>query len=227
MDEKKIKNAFKKVKKDTDYLLKEITSLKIELAREEMGKKDVSGSKKIDNFIKNVEDEFKKLNLSLKELEDKIKHNENTLKATSKNIEKLNNLHDKNYQDIEQNYLSVSSIEERFAEFTELINEKVDLEIGSLKLELTEEIARIYDKFYLKELEFEKAAKKTKAKSATSSKTKKIISKEGPENIKTISSEEPKKEGKVKKVLKWLFVDEEEDDSEINDVKKEVKNKKN
>lgn len=150
------------------------------------------------------------------------------------------------------------NLNQNLEEFAEMINEKVTLEVNSLKMEFTEEISKVYDRCFNEILEFkselqklqerkdEKLEKKSKKKSNNiekiskskpkynSKKKEKIISEDlnVPTGIEQVSlyespiQENEKKPNKLKKIAKWLFVDEEEE-NDLNDIKGEVKKDKN
>lgn len=232
MDNNKLKKAFKNVKTDIGKLSEEVTSLKIEIARGELSKTASQTSvsngfekKRLDNLVKNVENEFKKLNLNIKELDDKISMNNKKDGQIEFSQSKLKKQIERNISNIEKNYLNVSSVEERFAEFSELINEKISLETASMRLEFTDEIAKIYDKLYAQPETKSAPPKKKKTNKVTKSKKQetpvRVQNENKIENV-VLEPETSKKDGKVKRVLKWLFVDE-EDDYEVNDIKAEVK----
>ena len=218
MDDRKLRIAFAKVKKD-------ILELKEEF-RDSNVAPNVANTTNLryDNFIRNVENELKALTLFTKELEDRIEHNKELMKGSKvSNVSSGKDLKD----DFEQ-------LEGRFADFSEIINEKIDIELNALRLEFTEEIAKVYDRVFTEILDLkgeldknDKPTKKTSKKVVKKIPTKKVVeNKEEPEEelYQSISeSTENKRPGKLKKVMNWLFVDEEEN---MDDIKSQIKNTK-
>ena len=110
-------------------------------------------------------------------------------------------------------------IENTFNEFSEIMNEKIQIEMNSLRLEFTEEIAKLYDKCFneILSLKAQLDKQETKQKQVSSPRTlktkKEVEAKEEKEN----------KESKLKKISKFLFVDEDEDD--LKSIKNQVEDK--
>ena len=237
MNERKLKSAFEKIKIDMLALSSQLNEL-----REDKNKQtEVSNSqikkelKEINELLKTfgstVESNRKKIETLLKQL---MIRNEQFEELISEKISmELGNLDLKETQDninlkeeiklVREEISELASkglgqnVEDAFTEFNELINEKIQIELNSLRLEVTEEIAKLYDKCFSEILELKGELNKINKKS----KSKMSIPKP-PKSLQKKSK--PKKEGKIKKVAKWLFVDEEED--EISSIKKEVKKNK-
>lgn len=105
-------------------------------------------------------------------------------------------------------------IENTFNEFSEIMNEKMQIEMNSLRLEFTEEIAKLYDKCFNEILNLKAQLDKQESSSPRTPKAK-----TKPET----QEEKQKKESKMKKISKFLFVDDDED--ELKSIKKEVEDK--
>lgn len=120
--------------------------------------------------------------------------------------------------EMEKKLKSVETKKERgfdAEEFAEMINEKVSLEVSSLRLEMQEEMARLHRELAEARKEQKSSPKKEKKSSASTSKKA---------AVNTVQ-EEPVQKGRVKKAIKWLFVDEDDGDGDENDkVLAEVKN---
>lgn len=240
MRESKIKEAFKKVKEDMFVLSKQMDDLK-QKTKTASSKKDNFDSKKFDNFVKNVENELNALNLFTREFDDKLKHLSLQLNQVTNEQKKIEEKSLQNQSSTQNNKIDIELIDERFEELSEILNEKISLETASIKLEFTEEIAKIYDKVFNEILDLkndmnkiEKKSNKKESKKEEDVKkevTKKSTKKESKkEEQKKIKKEEKideelyptRDEGKLKKIAKWLFVDEEEED-EMNNIKDQIK----
>ena len=303
MNEKKIVDAFRKVKTDMTKIVTELEALK-----SSKSVKSISEIKNFPSFKKNVENELKSLNSRTKDFENKVNNNHEVLNDLSKSIKEKSSVNldneelDEKFEEFaeminERVSLEISNLKleletdfarlmadvdkfkleildvgassknknekndnlnQNLEEFAEMINEKVTLEVNSLKMEFTEEISKVYDRCFNEILEFkselqklqerkdEKLEKKSKKKSNNiekiskskpkynSKKKEKIISEDlnVPTGIEQVSlyespiQENEKKPNKLKKIAKWLFVDEEEE-NDLNDIKGEVKKDKN
>ncbi len=111
-------------------------------------------------------------------------------------------------------------IENTFNEFSEIMNEKIQIEMNSLRLEFTEEIAKLYDKCFneILSLKAQLDKQETKQKQTASARSPKAKKKD-----EAIVEEKAKKESKMKKISKFLFVDEDED--ELKSIKNQVEDK--
>lgn len=128
----KLKNAFILIKKDILSLTNEIKNLKKNNQLSDEVKKQI---KKIESF--NLDRFTLDMKKELKSIEDLIDEFNSNYKDNKKELEILK-------QKIEIN--SPKLTQDALNELAEIINEKMTLEITSLKLEFTEEIARVYDK---------------------------------------------------------------------------------
>ena len=132
MDERKLRIAFAKVKKEILELKSDIEDI------EKTKTKPVTSSfdkQKFDSFVKNVENELNSLTLITKELEDKIEHKFNKLPKKDDSVVRLEN--------------NLQNLDAKVSDFSELVQEKINIEISSLRVEMTEEIAKIYDRVFL------------------------------------------------------------------------------
>ncbi len=219
MDEQKLKKAFSSIKFDVQ---------KLESAIERLERKTNSSSKKdkeIDQILSILESLKSESYENTKRIEA-LNLGEKTLTNSENNLvkeiddlkKKLNSIENKP-QPISSSSSSNPNIEEVLNEFSELVNEKMTIEINSLRLEFTEEIAKLYDKCFNEIVEL-KAQLNKKEKEI---KKEPKVSKEKVSKSLPSDSIETKKESKLKKISKFLFVDEDED--EINSIKDEVKKK--
>ncbi len=234
MRDDRLKEAFKKVKEDMMLLTKEIEGVKSETRGVKRETSDFD-KKKFDNFVKNVENELNSMNLYIREFDDKLKH---LSLQVGKTLEEQ-----KIMQNDKTSKIDMNSIDERFQELSEILGEKISLETASIRMEFTEEIAKIYDKVFNEILDLKKDLSKIEKKNdikdlKTENKvSKKEIVKEEPKVSKKSATKSEKKnenvdelyperkEGKIKKIAKWLFVDEEEE--EMDDIKEQIKGKSN
>lgn len=224
MDERNLRIAFAKIKKD-------ILELKEGVADLSKSKPTVKGSSefnsaKFDNFVLNVENELKSLNLYVREVEDRVS-----------NISKKENAKDVSSESRSNDKVEV--LESKLSDLSEMISEKIDIEINALRLEFTEEIAKIYDRVFSEVIDLKHEMNKGKKKEVGS--VKKSVKKNESKNDESLSENvvdeeefyksvtgkggvKNKKDGKLKKVMNWLFVEEEE--KELDDIKSQIKNKK-
>jgi hypothetical protein len=230
MRDNKIKEAFKKVKEDMMLLTKEIDTIRTNTKDVKVKSSDFD-KKKFDNFVKNVENELNSMNLYIREFDDKLKH---LSLQVGKSIEEQKN---------ESPKIDINAIDMRFEELSEILNEKISLETASIKLEFTEEIAKIYDKVFNEILDLkndlskvEKNNKKKEVKEEKQTSKKEIVKEKPKVESKPIKKKEKtiedtdelypeRKEGKIKKIAKWLFVDEEEE--EMDNIKEQIKGESN
>lgn len=237
MDEKKLRSAFAKIKSDMNALSVEIKALNLKVDKVNKSPSDTETDSK--KQIENIEADFRMINELVKNFNEKFKDTTELVEKFSDQLEVYHeelliikkSLKENNNVTFDENVLN-----RNFSSFQELVNEKIDLEISSLRLEFTEEIAKMYDRFYG---EIEKVKKEDKNIGAkVEAKEETIVQKttksapEKKKKIETVEVEEDKKkeEGKFKKAVKWLFVDEDEDEmdqvrSEVEKTEKEKKKK--
>jgi len=152
MDEVKLKIAFSRIKKDMDYILLELNKVKKINDLNSEVKEHIKEIKKfnIEKFIEKQEREFKNLNNFINEFNAKSNKNsldienfQSLIKGYSDEINDLNKkIHDTNNK-TENNRLDIELFNEKLAEFQELINEKISIEIASLRMEFAEGLNRI------------------------------------------------------------------------------------
>lgn len=255
MDEKKIKIAFNKIKQDINFLKSQIESLKNNLPLET----EIETENK--NF-KKLKEEFNKLKEKVIFIDKKPENNYLDIKTIDRKFNDFEDMLNKKLdieisslkinlnsklEELNQNIFNIKKeplnkildienidkkIQNTFNQFSEIIDEKISIEINALKLEFTEEIGKLYDKFFSEIVEFKNELNKINEKTLIDEISKKEIkqekkdekkieSKKNTKNFEEIEKK-PKKEGKIKKIAKWLFIDEEEDFEELKD---EVKKK--
>ncbi len=238
MDERNLKIAFAKVKRDILSIKNQIEDLKISNNKTY----NFVESKKFDNFISNIETELNNINLFLKEVDDKSSHSLD-----------LSSTHSDIMQRLEDSY---KSIDPKISEISEMLSEKISFEISSLKLDFTTEIAKLYDKFFAELIDMKKNIRQIEKREIDYVKPiqesiKEPIKKETKKNKIQIQEEEDihikaqnfsqteaketktskKKGNRLKNVLNWLFIDEEEqeeslDSSQLKTIKEDIKNNK-
>lgn len=220
-----IKAAFLKVKQDMTSLNKRISSI------EEGSTTKVPSVKELQESISTTFEEVEEL------LQEKQEIQFSSFKLEVE--EKLLALKEETPQSSQVQ----QEIQREISELSELLQEKISMEVSSLRLEITEEIAKIYDRCFdellslkgeintLKQaskLPQEPQTKFKKTKTTKKSPTKKEETKSVSPKVEEVvlneqTLEDEKKEGKLKRLAKWLFVDEVEE--EIKDIKSEVKKK--
>lgn len=241
-----------KIKEDMDLLKAEIKSLKnkpeekskltfggLDLLKDEFEKlknkvKDIRGGPEnsyldmemIDSRFNNFQEMvLGKLDLEISSLKFELNSNLEKLNDDILSIKKELTTKGAPSADIDQ------KVQNTFTNFSEIIDEKMNLEVNSLKIEFTEEIAKLYDRFFSEIVDFKNELNKIQNKPLIAQKqTKEVETKKSKKVENKVESkiekknedleEKPKKEGKLKKVAKWLFVDEEED---FEDLKNQIK----
>ncbi|MDA3856068.1 MAG: hypothetical protein PF569_07440 [Candidatus Woesearchaeota archaeon] len=169
-DDKRLKEAFRKIKQDMFVLSKQIDEIKGSKVSTKTEIKTDFDKKKFENFVNNVEKELGDLNLYLKEFDDRIKHISKKIEISDKEREDIKNKSLLNQSSSQSNKSDIELFDERFGEFSEILNEKVTLEISSLRLEFTEEVANLYDKFFNEILDLKHEITKKQKKEEKSSK---------------------------------------------------------
>lgn len=284
MDEKKLKIAFNKVKKDIFGLARELDVLKEN--QKVQNNNVVKNSSNESNYDILAQKVFNVEN-KIKALEDTNKFNfgkSTTLKSEIDFIKKKTN------DVMEESIRNIKQIDDKFNDFTVLITEKINLEVADLRLnvaenlsqsssskdlrdikyeiiqsldekiqiqvneirnDFTSEIAKIYDKVFNELLdlktqidrissskEFSRVKKQDKDKGADKESSSpplppKIDKKQSEKEVQQNQEKDlvddldsKKKESKLKRFTKWLFIDEEDDNrQEIDDIKSDVKEK--
>lgn len=110
---------------------------------------------------------------------------------------------DKISREVEKSKKVKQSPEVNLEEFGELINEQVQMQLAAAKMEIYEQV-----------MEMINSGKDAK------------IPKTSSKNVSVTKKSKSKGESKVKKAVKWLFVDEDEEEL-LNDVKADIKKKEN
>lgn len=134
-----------------------------------------------------------------------------------------------------QNTSHDEKIQNAFDNFSEMIHEKISMETNNIRYEITQEIGKLYDNFFSEIVDLKKEVEQLKktdtqqnSKNNKGSPLKKTQSKEkskdNSKSTKTTNSQNKSaqntKSSKIKKVAHWFLEDEDED---LNSVKKEVK----
>ncbi len=119
-------------------------------------------------------------------------------------------------------------IQRSFEEFSELLDEKVSMELNGLRMEMTEEIGKLYDTCFNEIVELKKelqSYKKATTNSSQNTKKATSASKTTSQSSSTKKKSTPKKQksSHLKKVANWFLEDDEEED--LKDIKKEVDKK--
>lgn len=245
MNDKKLREAFLKVKKDMDNLNLKLSKLEKQNSNtisNNVSNKDKSKNKKIEQefeeFAQMMDEKVSMEIAGIKlEFESQIARLSSELTAQQSEEKRLD-LKSKQCDEIE------NKVENSLGEFSEILNDRVTLEINSLKSEFTEEVAKLYDKFFNEIVEFkselnnikknfkpEEKKKEKKGENKKKIKSKVNVKEEEKKEDKSLyesefKEENGKKESKLKKVAKWLFVDEDEE-NEIDSIKDEVKKSDN
>ena len=214
----KIKEAFARVKTDMDMLRMHVNDLKKTNTLTDDVKKQIDRIRRlnVEQFTQDMQNEFKSINSLIKEFNIRFKKNSEDMIEISKKLDKFNN----EVRDLKSKIVSaqnkaanssldVNLINERIPQLQELLNEKISLEVASIKLEtrneiiyLAEEVERL--KSELAFMRGEKVGGKTTKKEVVkASKAKTTVSK--------TKQTKAKKPSKIKKAGKWLFEDEKED----------------
>lgn len=221
------------------------------------------------NVIENDLDDFKKT------FEDQVTNFENQQKSNEENIESLkqdveilkvniNTIDTDNQKEISKIKEDINSLKKKsknkvsqtqlkdnqLNEIMEGLSEKGTLELSNLKLEFTDEIAKIYDKFFAEILDLKSDFQETKKmfsediinmidknqKKSNKGNNVESISDESlklNENNEVIIEPQEEKTSRLKKIARWLFIDEEEEEQqqseidEIQSIKEEANQQEN
>ena len=237
MDERKLKSAFSKVKSEMNVLDDNVAKLQMQVAQSVRDSSSVSVTKSnsdLDSSLvdrcKNLEVELNSVKTLVSTLSKLVKQNTNDVKDMKSEVKELRDDFDVDGVSENSNKENISLVNTKLADFQDLINEKLTLEIAELKLEMSEEIANVFDKMAVGLAKVEEKSKVSKNKS--SEKKEKILEEDYEiltPNQKTLIEEvefesDEKKPSRFKKAIKWLFVDEEED--ELESLKQDIKEDK-
>lgn len=219
MDEVKLKKAFLKIKTQMNQLESKIDKLdSIKNSYFEL----YDG---VENNYQLILDIQKKEQASISF--DSI---QNELEDLKKEQEELKILFEKSLETFLDSPKKNLVSKEEVSEISELFQESLNEQTNSLKLDLTNEISKVYDTFYNEILDLKKEINKSNSnivKTSSNKKTKlnknnSLSHKSDKVNEKENYNE--KSESKVKKAIKWLFVDEEEED--LDSIKNQVNTNK-
>lgn len=219
MDEVKLKKAFLKIKTQMNQLESKIDKLdSIKNSYFEL----YDG---VENNYQLILDIQKKEQASISF--DSI---QNELEDLKKEQEELKILFEKSLETFLDSPKKNLVSKEEVSEISELFQESLNEQTNSLKLDLTNEISKVYDTFYNEILDLKKELNKSNSnivKTSSNKKTKlnknnSLSHKSDKVNEKENYNE--KSESKVKKAIKWLFVDEEEED--LDSIKNQVNTNK-
>jgi chromosome segregation ATPase len=158
MNERKVKEAFNKVKTEVTGLKNLSFDLRRRLGKVEEAallsqevKKEIEKLKelKINEFISKLEKDVDKLMNFISSMEKKSTQTNSTIEKISKKIEvsktefeDLKKKFSKTQSESQNTNLELKSFLEQTQEFEQLVNEKVSMEISSLKLEFREQFAQ-------------------------------------------------------------------------------------
>lgn len=213
-----IKKSFGKVKADYLRLANEVLDVSGKLNRinkqielSEDVKIQIKRLEKInlEKFVVNMEKEFKSINTLITQFNERFNETSKFMEDFNTQLKKyqveivdLKNKFHSTQNRAENTNLDVEQLNESLGEMQELINEKVDMQTNGLRMEMMEEIAKLYDILTNERVETKSAPMPKKIQKSPKTKTK---------------------DGKIKKAVKWLFVDEDEDNT-LGSIKDEIKN---
>jgi hypothetical protein len=232
MDERKLKSAFTKVKGDMSILDDNVAKLQMQVAQSVRNSGVVSSSSVDSSLVdstKSLEVELNSVKKLVSALSKLVEQNTNDVKDIKSEFAELREELDVDGVDETANKESIHLVNSKLADFQELINGKLTLEIAELRLEFSEEIAKVFDNITrgLEKVEFNAKVSKGSAK-------KEKILEEDYEilnsNQKTLVeevefTEDEKMPSRFKKAIKWLFVDEEEEE-DLDSLKKDMVDEK-
>ncbi len=232
--DKKIKKSFGKVKADFLKVNNEILDVRVQLNK--LSKKNEVGIdiqaqlnrlEKVDleRFVVNMEKEFRSINVLIKSFNSKFEENSKFMEKFNFELEKyhteIKDLKKKitNTQSKTENTnLDVEVLNSKFSDIQELLNEKIDLQNAALRMEMMEEISKLYNQLGNQVARNERIEFESSKPPKPSKLEKKVIT----SNKEIKKKSQNKEEGKFKKAVKWLFVDDDEDET-IDSIKDEVK----
>lgn len=226
MNEEKLRKAFAAIKVDMDKTKSQLEKIEKNVHKKPQKDKEID---QILSILQSLKAETYENTKRVEALNTVV--NPNTSKQESKSYQKDIDMLSKRIKELEvkpplfpqknEPVLPVNEqkIENTFNEFSEIMNEKMQIEMNSLRLEFTEEIAKLYDKCFNEIISLKADMEKDRRKEKKSSSPRSISAKSKP----STQEEVKQKESKLKKISKFLFVDEDEDD--LKSVKKQVEDK--
>jgi hypothetical protein len=234
MDEKKLKSAFSKVKSDMGVLGDNVAKLQMQVAQSVRDSSDSSKSSvdsKLVDRTKNLEVELNSVKTLISTLSKLVEQNTHDVRDMMSEVKDLRDDFDVDGVSENANKENITIVNTKLADFQDLINEKLTLEIAELKLEMSEEIATVFDKISVGLAKVEEKSSVSKVKG--SGKKEKILEEDYEiltPNQKTLIEEvefeeDEKRPSRFKKAIKWLFVDEDEDE-DLDSLKKDMKDEK-
>jgi len=212
----KMKNEIELNSKQTKEYLGEIKGYneKFDVLKNEFGKN-------LEGELSLVKNSISKLSVDVSLNSKQMNGHSVEIKDCNKKIEDLKKNLNENLELDSKTINDVSIVNQKLADFQGLVNDKLTLEIAELKLEMSEEIAKAFDNMTkgLEKIEKKSKTEEVKKSNVLDSKQRTLI-----EEVEY--QEEESKPSKFKKAIKWLFVDEDEED-EILSVKSEIEKKEN
>lgn len=180
MEDLKLKRAFGRIRTDMELLSARIDELQSVASLNEDIKEDIKSLRKhnIEKFTQDMQNEFRTIELLVEKFNDKFLETSSLIKNFSRKIDEYHREVDMMKKEhevfaptrkevdnkIESKLKEFSakqpSIEKTLNDFSELVNEKMTLEIAQLKTEFTEEIAKLYDRFFNELMEIKSSKKK-------------------------------------------------------------------
>jgi hypothetical protein len=229
MDERKLKSAFTKVKGDMSILDDNVAKLQMQVAqsvRDSGSKSNSIDESKLLDKITNLDVELNSVKKLVSALSKLVEHNTNDVKDIKYEFAELKEDLDIDGSGEAANKENIYLVNSKLADFQELINGKLTLEIAELRLEFSEEIAKVFDNMTRGLEKVELNAKVSK----DSAKREKILEDDYEiltPNQKTLVEEvefieDEKTPSRFKKAIKWLFVDEDEEE-DLDSLKRDIK----
>ena len=179
MDERKLKSAFSKVRDDMSGLGDDIAKLQMQVAQ---SVRDSTSGKSISDSDNNLSDNVKTLDVELNSvkklvstLSKVVEQNTSDVREMKSELCELRKDFGADELNENSNKDSINLVNNKLADFQELINGKLTLDIAELRLEFTEEIAKVFDNMAKGLGKVEIKAPKTTKKVSKSTKSEEIL----------------------------------------------------
>jgi hypothetical protein len=232
MDENKLKSAFSKVKSEMSVLDDSVAKLQMQVAqsvRDSGSKSSSIVESKLSDKVTNLDVELNSVKKLVSTLSKLVEQNTNDVKELKSDFSELKEELDLDGTGESANKESIYLVNSKLADFQELINGKLTLEIAELRLEFSEEIAKVFDNMTrgLEKVELNsKVSKGSARKEKILEDDYEILTPNQKTLVEEVEfTEDEKSPSRFKKAIKWLFVDE-EDDENLDSLKKDMVDEK-
>ena len=168
MEELKLRRAFGRVRSDMEVITSRLEELQSVATLNQDIKEDIKRIRnlRVDKFVEDMQKEFRTIELLVDKFNDKFNETSTLMKSFSNKIDEYKKEVDLMKKEqavfspsrkevetmidkkVSEGQRSQPNVQATLNDFSELVNEKVDLELSSIRAEMTQEIAKLYDKSY-------------------------------------------------------------------------------